>query len=214
MSFGTNNTTKTAENNLGGVSNTALNNLFPQVQAAGTSALGTGANQFGAGANTAQPAINWLNTILNGNQANTTSALQPNIDQIRQGTSATMNAANTLMPRGGGRSGTLFNQSFAPQSQIQSLFSGARNSAAQALPGIGFQQQQLGLGQQGVGTNLFGIGNQALGVGNQANTSVGQMGLQAQQMSNQLASGLGSGLFSLLTAPLGGSLLGKIPGLG
>jgi hypothetical protein len=204
MSFGTNNETKTAQNNLAGIGSTATNQLFPQVTAAGGNALTSGADMTRTGANTTQPAINFLNTLLSGNQANTTAALQPSIDQIRANQSGVFNGINTLMPRGGGRGAALFGQSFAPQSQIQNLFNTGRTSAASTLPGIGLQQQSLGLGQQGVGANLFGIGNSALGTAAGTNTSLGNMGLQAQQMKNNLFAGLGSGLFSLATTPFGG----------
>ena len=200
MSFGASNTTKTAENNLGGTSNAALNTLFPAVTSAGGTALDTGANNISSG-------TNFFNTLLGGNTANTTAALQPSIDQIRAGTTGNINAINTLTPRGGGRSGALFSQSFQPQQQIQSLFNGARTQAAQTLP-------QIGLQQQGLGANLFGIGNGALGTAANANSSLGNMGLQQQQINNQLMTGLGGGLFSILGLPTGGgsgnSVLGAI----
>ena len=203
MSFGANNTTKAAENNLGGVSNAALNTMFPAVTAAGGAELGTGGGNVTSG-------TNFFNTILGGNRANTTATLQPSINQIRQGNAGTLNAISTLTPRGGGRSGTLFNQAFQPSSQIQNLFNTAQSGAATTLP-------QIGLQQQGIGTNLFGLGNQALGAASGANSSLGNMGLQQQQISNQLAGGIGQGLFGLLSLPTGGagtSVLGSLLGLG
>jgi hypothetical protein len=190
MSFGANNTTKTAQNNLSGTSNLALNNLFPAVTGAGSSELSTGGTNVASG-------TNFLNTVLGGNQANTTAALAPSIGQIQQGTSNNLNAINTLTPRGGGRSGALFSQSFQPQGQIQSLFNNARMGAATALPQIGLQQQQLG-------TNLFGIGSNALSAANGANSALSSSGLSAQQLAMQQLAGLGGGLFSLATTPFGG----------
>jgi hypothetical protein len=200
MSFGPNNTTKTAQNNLSGTSNLALNNLFPAVTGAGSSELSTGGTNVASG-------TNFLSTVLGGNQANTAAALAPSIGQIQQGTSNNFSAINTLTPRGGGRSGALFSQSFQPQGEIQNLFNNARMGAATALPQIGLQQQQLG-------TNLFGIGSNALGAANGANSTLASSGLQAQQLSNQLAGDIGGGLFSLLSLPTGGggSLLGKLLG--
>ena len=190
MSFGSSNTTKQGENNLAGTSNLALNTQFPQVTQAGQGLLNLGGQNVQSG-------TNYLNTVLNGNQANTGALLQPNIDQIRQGTSNNLTALNTLMPRGGGRSSTLFNQSFAPQQQIQNLFNQARSGAATALPQIGLQEQNLG-------ANLFGLGNGALSTATGANSALTQAGLQQQQINNSLMSGLGSGLFSLATTPFGG----------
>jgi hypothetical protein len=183
MSFGPSATTKTAENQLGGISQQATNQQLPMFNAAGTTALDTGAGNINAG-------TNFFQTLLGGNAANTAAALQPSIDQIRQGTTGNLNAASTLMPRGGGRSAALFGQSFAPQAQIQNLFNSARTGAASALP-------QIGLGQQGIGTNLFGLGNQALQIGSNASGNMANVGQQQQQITNQLWQGLGSGLFNL-----------------
>lgn len=190
MSFGPSNTAKTAQNNLSGISSTATNQQLPMLNAAGTSATGAGTSDVTSG-------TNFFNTLLNGNSANTGATLAPSIQQIQGGNANTLNALTTLMPRGGGRSGTLFNQSFAPTSQIGNLFNGARTTAATTLPQIGLQQQQIG-------ANLFGLGNQALGTATGASSALGGQALQSQQMSNQLAAGLGSGLFNLATTPVGG----------
>ena len=190
MSFGTNNTTKGAENTLGGISNLAVNQMYPQV-------TGQAQGLMGAGAGNVDTGVNFLNTLLQGNQANTTALLQPQIDQIRANNQATMNAMNTLMPRGAGRSSALFNQSFAPQGQIQGLYNTVRSGAAQALP-------QIGLAQQGLGSNLYGVGNQALGTGAGVNSSLANLGMQQQQMSNNLLGQIGSGLFGLASLPMGG----------
>lgn len=170
-SFGQSGAAKTAENNLGGTSNLALNNLFPQVTSAGSTALKTGAGNVNSG-------TGFLNTILNGSGENTAQLLQPSIDQIRGGTQQALQSTSTLMPRGGGRSGALFDLSTQPQRQIQGLFNQARTTAATALP-------QIGLGQEGVGTNLFNIGNAALGTATGANSSLGELGLKQQQIQNQ-----------------------------
>lgn len=219
MSFGSNSTTKQATNNLSGVSNAAMNNLFPQVTAAGTKAIGTGEGLVNtgiegvkSGETTAAPGINFFKTLMGGNQANTTAMLQPNIDAIRGTNANALTAINTLMPRGGGRSGALFNQSFEPQRQMQNLFNTARTTAATTLPQIGLQQQQLGLGQQqvglgqqGVGTNLFNIGQGTLGTAGNVNTNLADIGQRQQQISNNLWSGIGSSLFGLATVPFGGA---------
>jgi hypothetical protein len=190
MSFGTNNTTKTAENNLGGISNQATNQLFPAVTSAGSGLLNSGANNVTAG-------TNYYNTLLNGNQANTGALLQPNINQMRQNSQNTLGALSTLMPRGGGRAGSLFAQSLAPESGITDLFNSGRTAGASALP-------QIGLQQQGLGSGLYGIGNSALGTASGANSQMGNIGLQAQQMNNQLWGSIGSGIMGLATMPFGG----------
>ncbi len=201
MSFGANNTTKAANNNLAGTSNLALNTQFPQVTAAGGNMLNLGNQNTAAG-------TNFFNTLANGNQAAQTSLLQPNIDQIRGDSANSLKALSTLMPRGGARSEALFSQALAPQQQIQNLFNPLRGQAAGALT-------QTGLQQSGQGANLFGLGNQALSAATGANSPLAQSGLQTQQMSNSLAGGLGGGLFNLLTTPLSGgaSILGSLGGL-
>jgi hypothetical protein len=190
MSFGPSNTTKTAENNLGGISSTAVNQQLPMFNAAGGALLPPGEANIASG-------TNFFNTLLNGNRANTLQTLQPNIDQIRQGQSNALTAINTLMPRGGGRSSALFGQSFAPQGQISNLFNSVRPAAATALP-------QIGLGEVGAGTGLLGLGNGALNAATGASSTLGGLGQQQQQMTNNLWGGLGSGLFNLFTTPFGG----------
>lgn len=188
--FGPSNTTKTAENNLSGTSNLALNNLFPTV-------TGKGEQQFNAGAPNINAGTGFFNSILNGNRADATATLQPDIDRIREAHANTLKAINTLMPRGGGRSSALFNESFAPTGEIGNLFSAIRPQAAAALPQIGLQQQQQGLG-------YFGLGAPSLGAATTSNANLGNLGQTQQQMTNSLFSGLGSSLFSLATTPFGG----------
>ena len=189
MSFGPSATTKTAENNLGGISQVAAqNNATDTAQ---------GSNLLNLGGSNVQSGTNYLNTILQGNNANTTATLQPSIDQIRGGVSNAITANNTLNPRSGGRAGTNYGLSFAPQSQIQNLFNTARTTAATTLP-------QIGLQQQGLGTNLFNIGNGALQAGTGASSNLGNIGLQQQQQTANAWQGLGQGIFGLATTPFGG----------
>lgn len=217
MSFGPSNTQKQANNNLGGTSNLALNDLYPKTTAAGTNLLGTGQQTMQQGQGLFNSGVNFFNTLANGNQGNTAAVLQPNIDQIRQGVQGATQAVNTLQPRGGGRAGTNYGLSFAPQQQIGNLFGQARLAGASALPSLGMQQSNLGLGQAGLGGNLFGIGAQGLNAATGANSALEQAAYQQQQQSMAKAAALASGIGSLLTFPLSGlngTILGKIPGLG
>src|SRR5277367_690442 len=111
MSFGPSNTSKAASNNLAGASNVALNQLAPAEISGANTNLASGAGNVGQ-------AGNFFSTLLNGNQANTSALLQPNIDQIRGANQNAIQSLSTLMPRGGGRSGTLFNAAYAPNQQI------------------------------------------------------------------------------------------------
>lgn len=122
----------------------------------GQMAAGTGEQgaipALGQGTSNMQTGADFFKTILGGNAANTLSLLQPSINQMKEQQQGTIQAASTLMPRGGGRFATLFNQPFAANRAITDLFSGLRGQAAQALPGIGAQQAQVG---QQAASNLF-----------------------------------------------------------
>jgi hypothetical protein len=190
MSFSPGNTTKQAENNLGGTSNLLLNKAYPELS-------GRGGNLMDIGASTTQPGVNFFNTVAAGNQGNTTAALQPNIDAIRRNSGNALTAINTVLPRGGGRQGTNYAQSFAPVGDINNLFNQTRVAGATALP-------QIGLQQQGLGANLFGLGTQALNTAGGVNANLAQLGQNDTRRSDALWSGIGSTLFGLATTPFGG----------
>lgn len=107
---------------------------------------------LGQGLTNIQSGANFFQTLLGGNKANTAAALQPDINRIKEATQGALQGASTLMPRGGGRYATLFDQPFQTQKQIGNLFSGMRTAAGQALPQIGGQQAQIG---QTAASNLF-----------------------------------------------------------
>lgn len=200
MSFGTNNTTKAANNNLGGVAEAAFP-LSSALQGQGQSLIGQGLPDITSG-------TNFFNTLLNGNQQNTNALLQPSISQIRGANENTLNSISSLAPRGGGRSGTLFNAAYAPSQQIQSLFNQGRTQGAATLPSIG--QNLLG-----TGAGLFSNAVAPLNAVTGASSALGNFGLQQQQLSNQMDQQIASGILGLLTTPFGGGsstggLLGKI----
>jgi hypothetical protein len=202
MSFGPTNATNAAMNNLGGVSNQAFAN--------NKAATDAGSGLLATGEQNTQSGTNFFNTMLNGNQANTTALLQPNIDQIKNAQQNTLQATSTLMPRGGGRSGTLFAAPYQANQNIQNLFNQTRGGAASTLG-------QLGLAQQGLGANLFGVGNQALGAATGANTANLTAAQNQQQYTNSMYAALGQGLFNLATTPFGSagsSLFGRFTGGG
>lgn len=202
MSFGPSQAVKNSTNTQAGLVQQGTANSGAQI-AQGNANLNTGGSNINSG-------TSFLNTVLNGNQANTASLLQPNINQIRDANQQQLQGISTLSPRGGGRAGTLFGASYAPNQQIQSLFGTARNTAATALP-------QIGLAQQGIGTNLVGAGNNALSTAASGANAGVQNQLAIQQRSDNLVSGLASGILGLATTPFGGGsasngLLGLIPG--
>ncbi len=176
MSFGpTHNATQARDANTN-ASQQATTNSAAQINA-GTDMLNRGNENTTSG-------TNFLNTILNGNQANTAAMLQPNINQIREGDQNAIQTASTLMPRGGGRSSTLFQMPFRANAQISNLFNGTRAAAAGGLA-------QIGQGQSGQGAGLFGIGNNALNTATGANAANMNYGLQQQGLTqNYVGMGL------------------------
>lgn len=205
MSFGASNQEKQFSNNLGGTSNLALGQMFPTAMRGGSQFM-----QEGMG-NT-QQAANFFRNLLSGNQNQTTQMLMPDINRIRGMQQGSLQAASTLMPRGGGRSSTLFGLPFQSNAAIQNLFSGARTNAGNILG-------QMGLTQSGQGINLFGVGNQALGTANQANTAGLDWAQKKAAADAAKLGGIGSSLFGLATMPLtgpmglGNTAIGKLGGL-
>lgn len=159
---------------------------------------GAGVPALGQGTANLQTGANFFSTVLNGNKANTAALLQPDINRIRESTQGALQSASTLMPRGGGRFATLFQQPFAAQRQINDLFSGVRAGAAGNLAGIGGQQAQIGTANA---QNLF------------------ENAMAQRQYHDAMMAKLGQGIFGLATTPFGGGtatggLLGAIPAIG
>ncbi len=197
MSFGSSQNVKNNQNQLLGETQQANQNAGNLNAAGGTS--------LSAGSSNTTNGTNFFNTLLNGNQANTAALLAPTLNADRQQSQQQLQSLSTLTPRGGGRSGTLFNAAYQPSASIQNAFMGGRLQAAQTLP-------QIGLQQQGIGTSLYGLGNQALNTATGATGTNLNSALQVQQQSNQLAGGIGSAIMGLALAPVtgGGSLFGNL----
>ena len=111
---------------------------------ANTAQAGSGVPALGQGTTNLQSGANFFQTLLGGNQANTRALLQPDINRINESTQGALQGASTLMPRGGGRFATLFQQPFAAQQQVGNLFNQARSGAAGGLANIGGTQAQIG----------------------------------------------------------------------
>jgi len=206
MSFGPNQAMKDATAKQSQISDLGLAN-----SKAATSA-GTGMLNLG-NANT-QAGTNFFNTILNGNRANTTALMAPNIAAARQGTQDNLTAINNLDPRGGGRSGSLFQTMMAPNHDLTQQFGALRAQAPQFLA-------STGLAQSGQGAGLMGQGMQGLQLPASVQQNMWGNQNQLQQQKNQFWGQLGGGLFNLATVPLGGATglggsstaLGKLGGL-
>lgn len=199
MSFGPSQAIKNSQNQQGGITEQANANSG-NLNALGDTSLAAGTGNVTSG-------TNFWNTLLNGNQANTTALLAPNIQQNRDQTQQNLQSVSTLMPRGGGRSGTLFGTAMAPTQSLQNLFNTGRTTAAQVLP-------QIGLAQEGIGTNLFGAGNNALNTASGSNQALNSSLWQAQNRSDAIGQGIASTVTGLALAPVsgGGTLFGNLIG--
>lgn len=189
-SFGPSDAEKNATKQQQGVTDQAVTNSTTATNA-GTGLLGTGAGTTASG-------VNWFDTLLNGNTANTASLLAPSIQQSRDQNNQQIQALSTLQPRGGGRSGTLFGAGYAPVASTQNLFNSARSSAAQPLI-------STGLSESGLGSNLYGIGNSALNTGLTGTQNLFSNAMDQRKYSNSMWGQVGQGLFGLATTPFGGA---------
>lgn len=171
--------------------NAGMNQLQGNAGTTGTA----GGQLLNLGGGNTQAGANFFQTLLGGNQANTATALQPDVNRVNQANQQTLQAVNTLQPRGGGRSSTLFSLPFQGNQQIQALFNGARTTAAQTLP-------QIGLGQTGAGTNLFNVSN--TGAADLAHISQAQQAFADAQKWKIFQTAMG-GLAGGLTGRAGGA---------
>jgi hypothetical protein len=163
-------------------------------------ALNTGLNYLNQFSNNLQGPTNYFQSLLSGNQAQSTAALAPNINQIQGQQNQALQSASNLSPRGGGRSSTLFNLPFQAASQISGLYNSLRPQAAQGLESIAGMEGNMG-------SNLVDIANRFLQSGTQASglygSQAGQQSLQQQQNAQRI--------MNLLTTAMSKI---KLPGFG
>ncbi len=145
---------------------------------------------------------NYFQSLLSGNQAQTTSALAPDINRIEGQTQNALQSTSNLAARGGGRSGTLFNLPFQAQSNISGLYNQVRPMAAQGMMGVGAglgnvgqAQGNLGLGMGQLGVGAGNLGANYMNLGNNAAGTMFGAGTQGYNQQYQAGQGLGS-LFS------------------
>lgn len=161
-----------------------------------------GQQGLNSGLNHLSPVTNWFQSIMSGNKAATMNQMQPQIQQINQGQNQALQTANSLAPRGGGRSATLFDAPFNAQKQIAEQYAGARAGAPAGL-------QSAATAEGALGSAAGGLGSAYGGVGAQANNGLLNYGLNQQQQAYTQAQSNG-GLFGKLISPL----LNAIPGFG
>lgn len=156
MAFGRSTQAQQAEGANMSIAGTATQNS-KTAQDSGVGALSTGTQQVQSGAN-------FFNTVANGNRENSTAMLAPDINRLRDSNTQALQAASTLMPRGGGRTASLFGRPLATNDAVNSLYTGVRSGASSQLA-------QIGQGQQSLGANLFGIANSGLNTAGNINSS-------------------------------------------
>jgi len=164
----------------------------------GQQLTGKGMNLLDRAQGAAGGAQSYFQQLLSGSPAATTSALAPDISRIRDTSQQALQSTSTLAPRGGGRSGTLFNLPFQQQAQTSGLYNMVRPMAARGLLDVGGLFGNLGLGTAGVGLGAAGVGTSLLNAGNYAaGTMFGGANNLAMQGAQAGAAG-GQGIFDIL----------------
>ena len=164
----------------------------------GQQLTGKGMNLLDRAQGAAGGAQSYFQQLLSGSPAATTSALAPDISRIRDTSQQALQSTSTLAPRGGGRSGTLFNLPFQQQAQTSGLYNMVRPMAARGLLDVGGLFGNLGLGTAGVGLGAAGVGTNLLNAGNYAaGTMFGGANNLAMQGAQAGAAG-GQGIFDIL----------------
>ena len=187
----------------------ASQNLFNSQLSAGfgKTAGDMGISNFQGASDTLSQPRNYFQSILNGDRANTTQTLAPQIAQIQQMLNQRLAAGSTLNARGGGRASSLFDAPSTATTAINNLYDTARPAAATALSDIATRQGALGSSLLGNAGQFYGNANTAnsLGLNNQ---------LDANKLSFDQSKATGSGLSNILTGLKGtdwGSLFKKTP---
>lgn len=108
---------------------------------------------------------NYFQSILNGDRANTTQTLAPQIAQIQQSLQQALTTGSTLNARGGGRASTLAGLPSQATTQINNLYDTARPAAATSLMDIGTREGALGTGVLGSSPGFLSSSNSANATG-------------------------------------------------
>lgn len=145
-----------------------------------------GVQSAASNAAAAAPALNYLTSLVQGNQADIQQAMAPEIDQISQAFDAARNLVSQ-QPRGGGKASTLAEAPFQQATAISNMEAQAQQGAAGQLGQLSTSLANVGLGEAGVGTTLAGLGTGLEQTA--ANIALGKQGLNYGQ-TEALLSGL------------------------
>jgi len=175
------NNSQSQANNLLNYNAQAATPISQAAVAGGKDALGTGMNFLNQFNNQAGKAGNWFQSMLSGNQANTTAALAPDINRIRDQNQQVLQSTASLTPRGGGRGSMLFDLPFKGSSQTSGLYNAERPAAATNLANLAGEYGSVGVGTGGLGASLFNTGVGALNAGTAAAGKYGDLSTNQQQ---------------------------------
>ncbi len=171
----------------------AAQNLANAKQASdlATQTSGTGLGLVNNASDTLNQPKSYFQSILNGDRANTTQTLAPQIAQIQQALQQALTTGSTLNARGGGRASTLAALPSQATTQINNLYDTARPQAATSLAQIGGQLGSLGTGVLGNSSSFLGASNSS-NLGGMAND------LLRNQQSFDQSSKLGNSIGGIL----------------
>jgi hypothetical protein len=146
-----------------GISPTGGTNLDQFIASLANLTGGQGQNTFTQGQNTAAPGLQLLTQLAKGDQGDVSQAAQPEIDSITQQFDQIRNMISQ-QPRGGGKTTALAEAPFQKAGAIARTEGDMRAGSAQALAGLGLQQQGLGIGLEDTSANI-GLQKQGLDYG-------------------------------------------------
>lgn len=106
---------------------------------------GQGASMTGFGNALLQSPVNFYSALLSGDPTRITQALAPTAAAVGQQFIAPTEEAMQTMPRGGYASSTIAELPFTEASKVGNAALGLQPAAAEALTGLGTQEQQLGM---------------------------------------------------------------------
>ena len=150
---------------------------------------GQGLQAFQQGQNTAAPGLQLLTQLAKGDQGDVSQAAQPEIDSITQQFDQIRNMISQ-QPRGGGKTTALAEAPFQKAGDITRTEGSMRAGSAQALAGLGLQQEGIGAGLESESAGI-GLQKQQLDYG------------QTAALMNMLG-GLGQGVGSVIGGALSG----------
>jgi len=124
-----------------------------------------GFGQFQTANDTLAGPKGYFQSILNGDRANTTQTLAPQIADIQQRLNTALTTGSTLNARGGGRASTLAGLPSQATTQINNLYDTARPAAATSLTDIGSREGSLAGSLMGGSNGFYSGSNSATGTG-------------------------------------------------